>query len=263
MNYQTIIVENKEYITTVTYNRPEKLNAINLQMRRELEEVFTRLDEDKMTRVIIVTGKGRGFCVGRDTTELFSPEEIERRKDHDLVRTARVGTPLFFGNIGKPIIAAVNGLAVGGGFATALSADIRIAGESARFMCQWSRLGGTPEGGATYFLPRIVGIAKACELILTSKMIDAKEAKDIGLVNDVVPDDELSDAAYKMAKSIAKLSPLAIRASKKGLYLGMNAELASQLQFEALSLDYLRHTEDFQEASKAFVEKRDGIFKER
>jgi 2-(1,2-epoxy-1,2-dihydrophenyl)acetyl-CoA isomerase len=232
-------------------------------MRRELEEVFTQLDEDEKTRVIIVTGKGRGFSVGRDTTELFSPEEVERRKDQDLIRMARVGTPLFFGNIGKPVIAAVNGLAVGGGFATALCADIRIAAESARFMSQWSRLGGTPEGGVTYLLPRIVGIAKACELILTSKMIDAKEAREIGLINQVVPDDKLAQTAYEMARSIAKLSPLAIRASKQGLYLGMGANLVSQLQFETLSLHYLRQTEDFQEASKAFIEKRDGIFKER
>ncbi|MFC1532420.1 enoyl-CoA hydratase/isomerase family protein [Thermodesulfobacteriota bacterium] len=263
MDYQTIILEKKGYVAIVTLNRPEKLNALNQQMHQELNEVLNTLDDDVETRVIIITGKGRGFCSGRDTKELFSPEEVDRRRERDLIRFASMTRPLFLPKMAKPTIAAVNGLAVGGGCLIALGTDIRIASEAARFKFPFTELGGSSELGSSYFLPRLVGIAKACELVFTAKWVGAKEAKEIGLVNEVVPNNDLYLAALEMAKNISNKSPLAVRASKKGLYQGMHSDLASQLQWETLSLHYLRGTEDFKEASKAFVEKRDGNFKEK
>ncbi len=263
MDYETIILEKKEFVATVTFNRPDKLNAVNTQMRRELGDVFGRLDEDDETRVIIITGQGRGFCTGADTTELFQSrkDKEEQGMRDDVIRSRKKEHPLVLAHIRKPTIAAINGLAVGGGCTMSLNCDIRIASEAARFMLPFTRLGGSPELGSTYFLPRIVGIAKACELMFTSRMIDAREAKEIGLVNQVVPAEELARASWEMASSIAKLSPLSVQACKRALYQGLDDNLAAQLQFEDFAQNYLRGTEDLREATRAFREKRDGVFK--
>ncbi len=264
MNYKTIVLEKNKHVSTITLNRPEKLNAINNQMLVDLGEVIKMLDDDDETRVIVMTGKGRAFCSGRDTTELYSPEEEERRKETDLIRRAsKDNRPLFIPNISKPTIAAVNGLAVGGGCLMAVGSDNLIAAESARFKFPFVEIGGSHELGASYFLPRLVGIAKACELVFTARWVGAKEAKEIGLVNEVVPDNELMQATYEMASTIARYSPLAVRTCKKGMYLGMESDLTSQLQWETLALHYLRSTEDFKEASAANREKREGNFKGR
>ena len=265
MAYETIILDKREYVSTVTFNRPDKLNAVNTKMRQELGEVFSFLDDDDETRVIVITGTGRGFCTGADTTELFQSrkEKEEKGMRDDVIRSRKKGNPLVLANMKKPLIASINGLAVGGGCTMALNCDIRIASEEARFMLPFTRLGGSPELGSTYFLPRIVGIAKACELFFTSKMIGAKEAKEIGLVNQVVPADELAEATREMARSIAKLSPLSVQACKRALYQGLDDNLAAQLQYEDFAQNYLRGTEDLREATRAFREKRDGVFKGR
>ena len=141
-----------------------------------------------------------------------------------------------------------------------LLCDIRIASEAARFQLPFSRLGLCTELGSTYLLPRLVGMGKASELLLTSKMIDATEAKEMGLVNQVVPAGELADATYEMAGSIAKLPPLAVQLNKRGLRQAMSADLTSQLRYEALAIAHLRHTEDHKEAVSAFREKREPIY---
>ena len=166
-------------------------------------------------------------------------------------------------NIEKPVIASINGAAVGGGYTMTLSCDIRIASEAAKFQLPFTRLGICTELGSTYLLPRLVGMGKACELVLTSKMIDAKEAGEIGLVNQVVPAGELVKATYEMASSIAKLPPLAVQMNKRGLRQAMNTDLPSQLRYEALATAYLHNTEDYKEAVKAFKEKREPIYKGR
>ena len=140
---------------------------------------------------------------------------------------------------------------------------IRIASEAARFSLPFIQLSTGLEFGSTFFLPRLVGIGKACELILTGKMIDANEAKEIGLVNQVVPADQLEKTTYELASSIARLAPLSVRLNKRGLYQGMYADLASQLRYEAFVLNYLRGTEDYKEAIQALLEKREPIFKGR
>ncbi len=256
MNYETIILEKKDYIATITLNRPDRLNALNNQMADELNDVSVSIDGDDEVRVVVITGAGRAFCSGADLKgERTGRSEI----GHGLAD--RIFAAL--NSIEKPIIASINGVAVGGGCTMTLSCDIRIASEEARFQLPFTRLGICTEIGSTYLLPRLIGMGKACELLLTSKMIDAKEANEMGLVNQVVPASELANTTYEMASSIAKFPPLSVKMNKRGLYQAVNSDLPSQLRYEALANAYLGATEDAREAIKAFQEKREPIYKGR
>lgn len=253
MNYQTILLEKKDHITTITLNRQDRLNALNPQMADELSDAFTWADRDEETRVVVITGAGRAFCAGADLRE----DRVGGRAGVMRTFADRIFTAFC---IDKPIVASINGVAVGGGCTMTLSCDIRIASETAKFQLPFTRLGVCTELGSTYLLPRLVGMGKANELVLTSKMIDANEAKEIGLVNQVVPASELADATYEMASSIGKLPPLAVQMNKRGLRQAMSADLPSQLRYEALANVYLAHTEDHKEAVKAFREKREPTY---
>jgi len=271
MEYQTIILEKNDKIATLTLNRPEKLNALNPQMMAELLDAFRSISQDEETQILVITGAGRGFCSGADLSARGSnqdpstniPETKEKEIEDITLRGFPREAPLALVGMKKPVIAAINGVAVGGGCTLTLACDIRIASQTARFSIPLTRVGLTLELGSSYFLSRLIGISKACELIFTGRMLDAEEAKEIGLVNKVVPDDELLKTTYEMANSIIKAAPLATRISKVGLYQGMNANLTDQLRWESLVLSYLIGTEDFREAVKAFLEKRDPIFKGR
>ena len=271
MEYQTIILEKKDKITTLTLNRPEKLNALSPQMMTELVDAFRSINQDDETMVLVITGAGRGFCSGADLSARAGnqgpgssgEERTERGIEDVTLRGFPREAPLALVGMRKPVIAAINGVAVGGGCTLTLACDIRIASEAARFSIPLTRVGITLELGSSYFLSRVVGIGKACELVFTGRMIDSKEAKEIGLVNQVVPADELMDRTYEMASDIIKAAPLATRISKVGLYQGMNADLTTQLRWESLALSYLSGTEDSKEAARAFMEKRDPIFRGR
>ena len=253
VEYQIIILEKKDYITTITLNRPDSLNALNDQIVNEMSDAFASADSDEDTRVVVITGVGRAFCSGADLREERSGRQA------GVIRTFadRIFAAL---DIGKPIVASINGVAVGGGCTMTLSCDIRIASEAAKFQLPFTRLGICTELGSTYLLPRLVGMGKAAEIILTSKMFDAKEAKEIGLVNQIVPADELANATYEMASSIAKLPPLAVQMNKRGLRQGVNTDLPAQLRYEALANTYLFRTEDHKEAVRAFREKREPTY---
>jgi enoyl-CoA hydratase/carnithine racemase len=271
MEYQTIILEKKDNITTLTLNRPEKLNALNSQMMFELVDAAKSINQDDETMVLVITGAGRGFCSGADLSaragnqgpSSSGEERTVREIDDITLKGFPREAPLALVGMRKPVIAAINGVAVGGGCTLTLACDIRIASEAAIFSIPLTRVGLTLELGSSYFLSRVVGIGKACELVFTGRMINAKEAKEIGLVNQVVPADELMETTYKMASDIIKAAPLATRISKAGLYQGMNADLTTQLRWESLALSYLSGTGDAMEAAKAFVEKRDPIFRGR
>jgi len=256
MNYQTIILERKEHITTISLNRPDRLNALNNELVDELSKALAAEDKDNETRVVVITGVGRAFCSGAD----LRAEQTGGRSAAGHTMANRIFDAL---DIEKPIIASINGVAVGGGCTMTLSCDMRIASETAQFQLPFTRLGICTELGSTYLLPRLIGMGKASELLLTSKMIDAKEAKEIGLVNQVVPASELEKTTYEMASSIAKLPPLAVQMNKRGLRQAMSADLSSQLQYEALATAYLSDTEDHKEAIKAFREKREPIYEGR
>jgi len=249
-----IILEKSEGIATITLNRPEKLNAFNWEMEAEFFNALEEVGQDKDVRVLVITGAGPAFSTGADVEETLQ-KTVE---EGGLTGEERYDLP--FRNM-VPVIASINGFAVGAGLTITLQCDIRIAAEEARFLLPFVTFGLVPEAGSTYFLSRLVGIAKACELVFSGKTITAKEAKEIGLVNEVVPGAELKEATYKLAKRIAQAPPLAMRMAKKGLYQGLEASIKDQIEFEKSALMTLMRTEDFQEAIKAFQEKRKPVFK--
>jgi 2-(1,2-epoxy-1,2-dihydrophenyl)acetyl-CoA isomerase len=265
MAYQTILLKKEKGIATITLNRPERLNALNNQMAEELWDVFTNLSRDEEARVLVVTGAGRAFCAGADVRDRFL-KRIEERKRGERKAELRRGMTemvMLLRNMPQPIIASLNGPAVGFGCTFALACDMRIASEEARLGLVFVRVGLVPEFGSTYFLPRLVGIGKACELVFSGRIIDAQEAKEIGLVNRVVPAGELEKVTHELAESIAKGPPLAIQLAKKGLYQGLDADLSTQVQYETFAIDFCFQTEDHEEGVKAFLEKREPVFKGR
>lgn len=265
MSYKTILLEKEENVSTITLNRPDRLNAHTDEMGLEIAEALRVADTDKETRVLVITGAGRAFCAGADVKAFAEAAEARKRgEDRPSVSPSIIGRgPWLFRNFSKPIIASINGPAMGIGLTMALACDLRIAADMATLGAIFVRMGVMPEFGSTYNLPRLVGIAKACELVFTGKIIEAKEAFEIGLVNQVVPADQLKAATRELAASIAQWPPLAIQTSKRALYQGLDADLSAQLTLETMGLTSLFNTEDHAEAAKAFVEKRKPVFKGR
>jgi len=254
--YETLLMEKQGYVAMVTLNRPDKLNAINMQLADELHDALSVLDQDDGTRVIVLTGAGRAFSAGAD---LQADTEGERSST-----APSLSDRLFQAlDIQKPTIASINGVAVGGGCTMTLLCDIRIASEGARFQLPFAKLSLCAELGSTYILPRLVGLGRATELLLTSRMFDASEAGDIGLVNQVVTGAELANTTLEMAETIAGFPPQAVRVNKKALQLGLGSDLESARQHEELALTILAKTEDAKEAVAAFREKRDPVFQGR
>ncbi len=253
MTHDTLKVSTDDFVTTVTLSRPERLNALNHQLADELYEVLHACDQNDDTRVLIITGEGRGFSAGADLKDRGGANDSPSN-------APTLGERLYQAlvDIEKPVIAAINGVAVGGGCTLTLLCDIRVAAESAKFQLPFTKLGLSAELGSTYLLPRLLGMGKAMELVLTSKMIDAKEALDIGLVNQVVADDELLSTATEMARQIASFPPVSVRMNKAGLKLG--ADMAGQFRYENMALNILHKTDDAKEAAAAFREKRDPVF---
>ncbi len=251
---ERIKVERKGEIGIVTLNRSEAMNALDTEMFQELRDALTGLGKDNRTRVIIITG-GTNFCAGADISELkeMSPVEAEV--------FSRLGHNVFdlLENIGKPVIAAINGYALGGGCELALACDIRIAGDNAKFGQPEVSLGLIPGFGATQRLTRLVGIGWAKELILSGRTIDVIEAESIGLVNSVVDDNKVMDKAEETAKVLAQKSPLAIKMAKN--LINKNLDIKKGLEVETISFSECFASEDHVEGINAFLEKRRPKFK--
>ena len=259
MTYEPLLVSKNDFVTTVTLNRPDRLNALNMQLVNELHDVLAEEDRNDETRVIVLTGAGRAFCAGAD----LRPSDTDSRPPSANAPTLAEKLFQALSDVEKPIIASINGVAVGGGCTMTLLCDIRIASENARFQLPFTKLGICAELGSTYVLPRLIGLGKASELVLTSKMIEAEEAGQMGLVNHVVPADKLVEVTLEMANSIAKLPPMAVRMNKRGLKLGIASDIESQVRYENLTISALNRTEDAKEAVLAFREKRDPVFSGR
>lgn len=263
MTYETIILEKKDRIATIKLNRPDKLNAFNPQMYEELSAAATEVSNDDDIRVAILTGTGRAFSAGADFKRRFQAE-IDRKQagqsniTRKLPSYPRGITDLT--SVRQPLIAAINGFAIGVGFNYALQCDIRIASETARIRLPFTRLGQTPEAFSTYYLPRLIGLGKTFELWFTSRWVEAKEALEIGLVNQVVPADKLMDSAYEMAGAIAENAPVALMLTKRLGYMGIGSDINGARHLENFAQDYAYGREDFKEAVKAFSEKRDPVF---
>jgi len=260
MSYATLLIEKKEQIGTITFNRPEKLNAFSQLGFREFIQALKEMDGDEGIRVVAITGSGRAFSAGLDIDEARQGPPETGLQVMPLQDTV-AWIPHIMRNMGKPVIAAINGPAAGAGFTIALACDIRIASEDAKLGAGFVRVGLIPELGSSYTLPRLIGIAKACELIFTGKTIDANEAKALGLVNEVVPRDDLAAATAKMAAEIMKSAPMAVQLAKQALYQGLDSDLVTQLHFEQLGQSACFKSEDFKEAITAFSEKRKPSFK--
>ena len=260
MDYKEILFEKERPLATITLNRPEKLNAYTSRMCQEITKALEEAGKDRNIRVVIVTGAGRGFCSGVDLTPRSS-----RREPVPIRRDTRMGPPVRkLGEFDKPVIAAINGVVVGGGLSFVLACDIRIASDRARFSEIYAKRGLVPNNGSTWFLPKIVGMARAYEMVLTGDIIDATEAERIGLVSRVVPHDDLLPVVRELATRIANGPPIATQLSKRALSQGaLSTDLPSHMELE-LNYDAIcRTTEDRAEGTRAFLEKREPVFKGR
>ena len=245
-------------IAIFTINRPEALNAMNVPAARELHKAMVDFRDDPELWVGIITGAGdRAFCAGADIKDMlpFLREHLQNRP------WAMPDTPMRGLELWKPLIAAINGVALGGGLEIALACDLRIASEKARFGCPEVNLGLIPGWGATQRLPRMIPRCKAAELLLMGRPIDAQEAYRIGLVNTVVPPEAVMPTAKEWAEVICRAGPLAVRAAKEAMLRGSSLTLEDGLKLENALEAYLMSTEDFTEGTTAFVEKRKPDFK--
>ena len=264
MTYECLIHEVKDSIATLTLNRPDRLNALGGTLRDDLHDALTRSAADPEVRVIIITGAGKGFCSGGDVKAMSEAKAGKRERPlMEKIAPGRDRTLLAMREAPQPIIAAVNGAAAGAGFNLALGCDIRVASTAAKFSQAFVKRGLHPDWGGTYFLPRIVGMAKACELIFTGAVIDAAEALRLGIVSQVVAPEELMPAAQTLARAIAAGPPIAIRLAKRGLYRNAESDLRTALEYETFAQNTCFETEDAAEGIRAFVEKRAPQFKGR
>lgn len=260
MSYNNIIYEVEDRIAIVTINRPKVLNAMNSETNRELKAAAIAVSEDDSVAGMIVTGEGdKAFMAGADINELAESSMLSGRE----ISYSGQETLTVFELMGKPVIAAINGYAMGGGFELALGCHIRIASENAKMGAPEVGLGIMPGFGGTQRLPRLIGTARALELILTGKTISATEAEKLGIVNKVVPEGEALNAAKEMMKEIISNAPIAIKMCIEAVQRGMNMSLEEGLGIESDRFGILCATEDMKEGMNAFLEKREANFKGR
>jgi len=248
-------------IATLTFNRPERMNALSTPIMEGLLRGLPQLAGDPAVKVVVLTGAGRAFCAGGDVKSM-AEEGGERRSVPEA--TARLRSRMELSRIlhelPKPTIAMINGPAAGAGLALALACDLRIAGASARLVTAFVRVGFSGDFGRSYFLTRLVGTAKARELYFTGCPVDADEALSLRLVNRVVPDDQLGDATMELARSLAQGPQIALSLMKRNMNCAESSGLAELLDMEAAHQVQTGRTEDHREAAKAFVEKRAPVF---
>ncbi|MBZ5514143.1 MAG: enoyl-CoA hydratase/isomerase family protein [Acidobacteriia bacterium] len=257
MSYTTLLTETRDAISTVTVNRPERLNALNRQVMQELDECFRGLQTDDGVRVVILTGAGeKAFVAGADINELAALTPLEGQE------FSRYGQGVLdrIENLGKPVIAAVNGFALGGGCELAMACTLRVASESARFAQPEVKLGIIPGYAGTQRLARLVGKGRALELILTGEAVTAQEAYRLGLVNQVVPPAELMNAARALARKILANAPLAIKFALEAVHHGLEMTQEEGQFLEATLFGLCCTTEDMKEGTRAFLEKRPAKF---
>lgn len=252
MAYENIIFEKEEHVAVITFNRPEAMNALNNQTRTEFARAIAEVAEDEEIKVLILTGSGKAFVAGSDIKEFNKTTPFAA---HNITRLGEMVEKLD-----KPVIAAVNGFCLGGGCEIAMGCDIIIASEKAKFGQTEINIGIIPGGGGTQRLQRLIGVCRAKELIFTGEIIRAHEADRIGLVNRVVPMDELLPTAKEMAKKIASKSSAALKLAKQAINRGMQTNLESGLKYEYELYSLSLSLEDKVEGVNAFLEKRTPKF---
>lgn len=258
MSYEDLIYERHDNVALITFNRPEKLNALGAVLRREQLEVIQEVRDDDSIRAVVFTGAGRGFCSGADLTGGGGGGGEGPTQTQLLDEFSWVGNQAkaVYG-LDKPTIAAMNGVAVGAGMSFALACDLRVGSENARFKTVFAERNLSPDSGMSFFLPRIVGYSRAADLIFTSRNCDAEEAYRMGLLDRLVPHDELIERSLELAGQMAFWPPLAIRAGKRVLQHNIEADLDSALRYELAGLGHARKAvNDAKESALSFREKR-------
>lgn len=256
-----VILEAKhEGIATLVMNRPDRLNALNTELAIAVNEALGRLAQDSSVNVVVLTGAGRAFCAGGDLAALGKSRQAGTIHEVEPLLRAGMQMVLKMRTMPQPVIAAVNGVAAGAGMNIALAADIRIAAEEATFGQTFAKVGLFPDYGGTFFLPELVGAAKASELFYTGDLIDAKAALQIGLVNQVVPAAQLEETVKTLALKISRGPALAIRAAKRTLFASQEKELALALENEVREQMRCFLSEDCNEGIRSFFEKRPPKF---
>jgi enoyl-CoA hydratase/carnithine racemase len=260
-DYRTIDVEKRGAVDWLTLNRPASLNAITTEMVVELSDYFGRLFDDRTTRIVVMRGAGRAFCAGLDIKESQAGQAAPFGAGFGF-QGALADVYIKMRRCPQPILALIQGPACGGGFAFALAADIRIAGESARMNAAFIKLGlSSCDMGVSYFLPRLVGVSVASELMLTGRFIHAPRALATGLVSEVVPDDHLEAAAQPYVDEMLAASPMGLRLTKEGLAMAVDAtSLTAAMAIENRNQVLCSRTNDFAEGRRAFLEKRAPVY---
>lgn len=256
-----ILYETDDNIATITLNRPDARNAYSDSMVQQLVEALDEAEADEQVHVVVITGAGSSFCAGgdlkamRDKTGMFSGDAVELRDNYQQgIQTI----PRRFDSFEKPTIAAINGPAIGAGLGLALMCDLRISSREAKFGSTFAKVGLIPGDGGAYFLTRVVGFARALELILTAKIIDASEAADIDLVHRTVDDDRVMDEAFETAEQIASLPPKAVRTAKAALYRSVDQDMESSLQITAALQSLIQQTDEHHQAVEDLLESLEG-----
>jgi len=258
--YDFIITEISGSVMKITLNRPEVLNSFNAQMTRELRTAFDSARATKSVRAILLTGAGRAFCAGQDLSEV--PASTEGTAFDLTVAVQGTYNPLIrtMRELELPVVCAVNGVAAGAGANIALACDIVLAAQNASFIQSFSKIGLIPDSGGTFFLPRLIGLARATALMMTAEKVSAERAYDMGMIYRVCPVDELQASAMTLATELASMPTRGLGLTKRALNAALGNDLDTQLDLEASLQGEAGHTRDFVEGVKAFLEKRKPEF---
>lgn len=257
-NYSSILFDVKDAVARIALNRPDAANSLNSTLSAELMDAFITCEDDPGVRAVIITGTGRFFCAGADLKGFYSQSsELKSR------------VSLFHAVIGRitraplPVIAAVNGAAAGAGMGLACACDLVVAAESSKFTMAYTKIGLSPDGATTYFLPRLLGVRRAIELAYLNRALSGREAVEWGIANRVVPDDRLADEAHALAAQLAAGPTRAYAAAKRLMHSGWLTPLETQVEYELRSINEMARTEDAREAIAAFGAKRTPVFRGR
>jgi len=254
----SVLFEVRDSVAYVTLNRPQAGNALDLEMAKELMEASLRCERDRTVRAVLLRGAGNNFCLGGDVKVFAAQDHLESYL-REITTYLHLAVSRF-ARLDAPVIAAVRGAAAGGGFSLAIACDLVVAADSATFLMAYTKIGMAPDGGSTYFLPRLVGLKRAMELTLTNRVLSAREACEWGLVTEAAPAEKLSQRAEELARTLAQGPTEAFGSAKRLLHTGWNQSLETQMELESRAIAEAGGTADGKEGIKAFVEKRKAKF---